>query len=444
MVYLSITLGAGRCDIVKGHPGAGGRIATENVHTFENNPIWKDGRFVWDIERIYGEIVLGLKKAGKADYLSIVFAGEDFVFLDENGDIKGNVLSFLDKTTPKLEARPDEAYIFNRTGVRISERGMVYQLLSLKEKDPDVFEGVAYLLSLSDYLVYRLTGVMKHEYTWAAATGLVNPLAHDWDHEMIDGLALPVHLFTALSDAGTEVGTVSEDLSSRIGYAPVVLLSPSYAPAAEALAAPKEDECVFVLADDEMTAGVSDSVPFINDEAYTSGLSNEGSGNGTVRLVKKMPGLKILRKLSDESGISLSSLIEASRSVRLLGTVDLSLLADDKSVKDGLSELLGKDVESEVEAVAVLLFSLANSLKESVSILEKVSGKTFSSIAVAGSGVEYPLFMDILAMETGKPVIAGSSASASLGALISQMMRAGEIQLSSTTRAEFVTSYRRQ
>ena len=305
MVYLSITLGAGRCDIVKGHPGAGGRIATENVHTFENNPIWKDGRFVWDIERIYGEIVLGLKKAGKADYLSIVFAGEDFVLLDENGDIKGNVLSFLDKTTPKLEARPDEAYIFNRTGVRISERGMVYQLLSLKEKDPDVFEGVAYLLSLSDYLVYRLTGVIKHEYTWAAATGLVNPLTHDWDHEMIDGLALPVHLFTALSDAGTEVGTVSEDLSSRIGYAPVVLLSPSYAPAAEALAAPKEDECVFVLADDEMTAGVSDSVPFINDEAYTSGLSNEGSGNGTVRLVKKMPGLKILRKLSDESGISL-------------------------------------------------------------------------------------------------------------------------------------------
>ena len=98
MVYLSITLGAGRCDIVKGHPGAGGRIATENVHTFENNPIWKDGRFVWDIERIYGEIVLGLKKAGKADYLSIVFAGEDFVLLDENGDIKGNVLSFLDKT----------------------------------------------------------------------------------------------------------------------------------------------------------------------------------------------------------------------------------------------------------------------------------------------------------------------------------------------------------
>ena len=284
----------------------------------------------------------------------------------------------------------------------------------------------------------------KHENTWAAATGLVNPLAHDWDHEMIDGLALPVHLFTALSDAGTEVGTVSEDLSSRIGYAPVVLLSPSYAPAAEALAAPKEDGCVFVLADDEMTAGVSDSVPFINDEAYTSGLSNEGSGNGTVRLVKKMPGLKILRKLSDESGISLSSLIEASRSVRLLGTVDLSLLADDKSVKDGLSELLGKDVESEVEAVAVLLFSLANSLKESVSILEKVSGNTFSSIAVAGSGVEYPLFMDILAMETGKPVIAGSSASASLGALISQMMRAGEIQLSSTTRAEFVTSYRRQ
>ena len=97
-----------------------------------------------------------------------------------------------------------------------------------------------------------------------------------------------------------------------------------------------------------------------------------------------------------------------------------------------------------MEAVAVLLFSLANSLKESVSILEKVSGKTFSSIAVAGSGVEYPLFMDILAMETGKPVIAGSSASASLGALISQLMRAGEIQLSSTTRAEFVTSYRRQ
>ena len=445
MVYLAVDIGASSGKLVKGRLTSDGRVVMETIHRFPNGPKKKeDGTLVWDLEGLYQGIVEGLKKAGKADYIAIDTWGVDFVLLDEDGNIIGDTVSYRDGRTDRLDTWPDQNMLYARTGIQFQRFNTIYQLLSLKQEHPEYLEKSAYMLFIPDYLAYRLTGVMKHEYTWAAATGLVNPLAHDWDHEMIDGLALPVHLFTALSDAGTEVGTVSEDLSSRIGYAPVVLLSPSYAPAAEALAAPKEDGCVFVLADDEMTAGVSDSVPFINDEAYTSGLSNEGSGNGTVRLVKKMPGLKILRKLSDESGISLSSLIEASRSVRLLGTVDLSLLADDKSVKDGLSELLGKDVESEVEAVAVLLFSLANSLKESVSILEKVSGKTFSSIAVAGSGVEYPLFMDILAMETGKPVIAGSSASASLGALISQMMRAGEIQLSSTTRAEFVTSYRRQ
>ena len=70
MVYLAVNLGAKRCTLVKGRLLPGGRVSTELVHSFQNTKTVKDdGMVVLDAERVFAEIVLGLKKSGKVDYL---------------------------------------------------------------------------------------------------------------------------------------------------------------------------------------------------------------------------------------------------------------------------------------------------------------------------------------------------------------------------------------
>ncbi len=441
MVYLVADLGAGRCNIVKGHLISGGRISAEIVHSFENEPFWKDGGFVWDLERLYGEIVLGLKKAGKADYFSIVFHGEDGVLTDESGNVLSAAVCRSDSEGTQLESKPDDAYIFRRTGVRIREDGLLYQLEALKESGSDALEKASYLLSIPAYLSYRLTDVIKHEYTWAAATGLVNPLTREWDHEMIDSLALPVHLFTALSDPGTEVGRTTEELSQRIGYAPLVILSPSYAAAAEALAAPQEEESLFIIADKDLTVGVSDAAPLFTEEAYKAGLRSEGGGGGSVRLVKTVPGLGALMKLSEETGISLRVLIENARHSRCPGTIDLSHLSGKESVLKAAEEAAGQEVSAE-ECALMIIKCIAEGAEEAVAKLSELTGRHFESAGVAGCGSAYPLFMDFLAMCLGITIVSGPESAAAGGAFVSMMVRSGELQIS--TSPWFTTRYKRR
>lgn len=43
----------------------GGVMKTEEIYRFSNQPVRHDGSLFWDTERIFEEIVNGLKRAGK-------------------------------------------------------------------------------------------------------------------------------------------------------------------------------------------------------------------------------------------------------------------------------------------------------------------------------------------------------------------------------------------
>ena len=77
---------------------------------------------------------------------------------------------------------------------------------------------------MPDYLSYKLTGVMKNEYTNATTTGLVNAESKQWDTELLRSLGIPEKLFLPLSMPGTPVGMFSEDVQREVGFHAEVLL----------------------------------------------------------------------------------------------------------------------------------------------------------------------------------------------------------------------------
>lgn len=61
-------------------------------------------------------------------------------------------------------------------------------------------------LMIPEYLMYRLTGVKKHEFTEVSTTGLINHSTLRYDEYIIEKLGLPKHLFNKLNQPKEIVG----------------------------------------------------------------------------------------------------------------------------------------------------------------------------------------------------------------------------------------------
>ena len=59
--YAAVDMGASSGRLILGHM-ENGRMELEEIHRFENGMVKKDGELCWEFDRIFKEIVAGLKK----------------------------------------------------------------------------------------------------------------------------------------------------------------------------------------------------------------------------------------------------------------------------------------------------------------------------------------------------------------------------------------------
>ena len=81
------------------------------------------------------------------------------------------------------------------TGIQKQMFNTVYQLMAVKQNNPEHLEAADALLMMPDYLGYKLTGIKHQEYTNATTGQLVNIETNEWDLEMIEKLGYPTRLF---------------------------------------------------------------------------------------------------------------------------------------------------------------------------------------------------------------------------------------------------------
>ena len=105
--YLAIDIGASSGRHIVAHL-EDGKMICEEIYRFENGPetlTAYDGKqhLMWSPERLYREIIAGLKKAkevGKVPYsVGIDTWGVDYALLDENDDAIGGIYCYRDTRT---------------------------------------------------------------------------------------------------------------------------------------------------------------------------------------------------------------------------------------------------------------------------------------------------------------------------------------------------------
>ena len=222
--FLAIDIGASSGRHILGSLNDG-KIELEEIYRFWNGMDQKDGVLCWDTERLFDEIIEGMKKcreAGKIpESVGIDTWGVDYVLLDKNDQILGNTVGYRDHRTDGMDEEVyriiPEAELYKRTGIQKAIYNTIYQLMALKQQHPEEMEQAAALLMIPDYFHYRLCGAKVQEYSEATTSQLINPKTRDWDDELIDRLGFNREMFQKICMPGTDIGCLTEAVQALVG-----------------------------------------------------------------------------------------------------------------------------------------------------------------------------------------------------------------------------------
>lgn len=439
--YLAVDIGASSGRHILAHL-ENGKIVLEEMHRFENRMETVNGHLCWDTERLFGEILNGLKKCGEAGKIPVSMGidtwGVDFVLLDEAGQVVGDTVAYRDSRTDGMDeavyACVSAEELYARTGIQKQLYNTVYQLMSLKQQAPELLERAQRLLMMPEYLHYRLTGVAVNEYTNATTGNLVNAETKEWDTELLDRLGYPRRLFGELKRPGEPVGEFTPEVAQTVGFTCKVVLPATHDTGSAVAAVPaNDDDFLYISSGTWSLIGVERQTPDLREESRRLNFTNEGGVNYRFRYLKNIMGLWIIqsikRELNNEYGFgALCELAQAADIDTVVDVDDSRFLAPSSmiaTVKEVCAETGGNVPETVGEIVKVVYLSLAKRYGEAVREMEQLTGRTYSRLHIVGGGCQDGYLNRLTAQATGLDVYAGPVEATALGNLLVQMLADG-------------------
>jgi rhamnulokinase len=167
MVYhLAIDIGASSGRHILGWL-ENGCIKTEEVFRFENRMEMRNGCLCWNVDQLWHNIMLGMKKCKALKKIPAAVGidtwAADFVLLDKNNQLLGDAVSYRDDRTWGMDALVEtimpHGELYRRTGIQKQHFNTIYQLMTVKQRQPELLEEADSLLMLPDYFNFRLTGI---------------------------------------------------------------------------------------------------------------------------------------------------------------------------------------------------------------------------------------------------------------------------------------------
>lgn len=431
----------------------GRRAQMEVTYRFENGPVLAAGTLYWDILRLASELKLGLqaslRKYPDIESLALDTWGCDFGFIDKNGKLLGNPVTYRDK--PRHE-RSGELYrilprreLFQLCGGSTIEIMGLYQLFAYKCDDaPELREG-RQLLMIPDLLNYLLTGRPVSEYTNATMALVCDQKAKGWEKRILRRLGIPETILGELIMPGQLIGPIQKAVCEELAIRPLPVVAPATHDTASAVTGiPVVDgrkHWAFISTGTWSIAGVETSEPIITDACFESGYGNNAIADGRNMLVNYITGLWIIqqcrKKWMAEEGreISWEDIVRHSEaagpSTAFIDVDDASFglpHADMPGVIVEACRKSGQHLEESIGAVARCVYeSLVLKYRANLETLEKLTGRRLDLLHLVGGGVQNRTLCQWTADAMDIPVTAGPIETTSVGNLLMQLKCAGEI-----------------
>ena len=417
--YLAIDIGASSGRHIVGWM-ENGEVLTEEVYRFPNGAAENGGHLTWDIEALLSCVKNGIEKAletyPQIESLSIDTWGVDYVLMKDGREVLP-CYAYRDSRTkaviPQVHDRIAFSELYRHTGIQFMPFNTVYQLYA--DKLEGRLEGVTDFLMLPEYLMYKLCGIMSHEYTNATTTGMVNPETGAFDMEIVRRLDLPERLFRPLQQPGTVIGEYK-------GIKVMLCATHDTGSAVEGI--PMEGNHPYLSSGTWSLLGVKTEKPITNAASELANWSNEG-GVGYNRYQKNLMGMWLANRLRDElcPGEAWNRILAEAEASRFGETVDTNaqVFMAPESMKEAFDMALKTAPQHAGDYFRCAYRSLALSYRNAVQELQHNTGCRYDKLYIVGGGAKNRFLNRLTEEATGKKVIALPIEATALGNLRIQM-----------------------
>jgi len=422
-------------------------FAVQEVHRFDNRPVERDGRYVWDVDALVNHIGDGLRAADDCadglDTVGIDTWGLDFGLLAD-GELLRDPVSYRDPGSTATREQVFEAVgerrLFDATGItNWNTPNTLWQLHTIAEREPERLEETDGLLMMPQLLSARIGGVPAGEVTIASTTQMVDPEERTWATDLLEELSVPRDLLPQLSEPGQCLGAVDDDVVSGLSSTPEIVTSASHDTAAAVAGLPLSRDAAFLNTGSWFVLGVERDDPVRTDAAFEQAVSNELGVDGTVRLLKNVNGFFMLEECREawrEAGKSvdyadLLSAAEAAPPRAALVDTDADAFGIDEPMPDQIRAYCRRTDQPVPTGrggiVRCLLDSLAAKTALELDALAAVIDDPPPRIVLGGGGVRNELFCQLLADATDRPVSTGPVEATAVGNVLTQAVAAGTV-----------------
>ena len=445
--YLAVDLGAtsGRTVLAT----YDGERVTMNLWTrFENPQVPMTGHIFWDLPHLFNEILKALKKVAeegiKLESIGIDTWGCDFAFFGKHGQLLGQPFCYRDPHTDgavekfcKMHMNAEALY--EKTGIQFMPFNSLFQLDALRRERISALGASDKVMFIPDALTYLLTGECICEYTVASTSQMLDPRTGDLDERLLRFVGLSRKHFGPMTQPGTVVGTLAEQVQQYVGLGPVPVVAVAGHDTASAVASvPAEDaNFAYLSCGTWSLLGIESPTPIINAASREHNFTNEGGLDGTTRFLKNICGMWLVEQCKKEWKDSvpqdpsqLSALCLESTFDGLINP-DAEEFAHPQSMTQAIRESFRRqgqpEPQSPADFIRCIFRSLAHRYNEVLGMLRELSDVKIERLHVIGGGSLNEHLMQMAADATGLPVIAGPAEGTALGNVLVQLRAADEV-----------------
>jgi rhamnulokinase len=418
----------------------GDRLTVEEVHRFPNVPVRVRGTLHWDVLRLYGDTLNGVRAAARNTQIASVAVdswGVDFGLLDRAGRLVQNPVHYRDSrraaAVDGVYARVGARALYDRTGIQLMPINTIFELAAMAAEPDPVLAAADRLLLIPDLFHHWLCGSVTTEFTNATTTQCYDGRSRAWAIDLLERLEVPTRLLPEVVEPGTQLGTVTDKASGAAGA--VVVAAATHDTASAVAGTPLGGEgAAFLSVGTWSLVGVEAAAPVPGDAAFSANLTNEGGVGGTFRVLRNLTGLWLFEECRRRWGREVDELLTAAQgALPLRSFIDpndrlFTHLGDvPERIVDFCDRTGQPRPDTEGAIVRCILESLALKHAETVDILARVTQRPLEKLHVVGGGARNELLCAWTAAAADRPVHGGPAEATVIGNLLMQAIALGEL-----------------
>ena len=160
--------------------------------------------------RINSELILGISATSMREGIVLYDKYDKEIWAVANVDARAG------DEVKELHKKGVEEVFYAKSGQTFA-LGAMPRILWLKNNRPQIYDKVARISMLSDWVLYKLCGIIASEPSNGGTSGIFSLQNRTWEREMMSEVGLKDDIFPLCSETGTVLGNITKEAAAQTG-----------------------------------------------------------------------------------------------------------------------------------------------------------------------------------------------------------------------------------